>query len=76
MTQLNPNLKTIVIPYIHQMTAQIDPAIPMVNTLFNKLYELYWAIAQMGLGLGGIAYDLSPLDAVRFALEGNGQLST
>jgi|LakMenEpi03Aug12_release.lakeMendotaPanAssembly.Ray.scaffolds.fasta_scaffold4416862_1 hypothetical protein len=61
----------IVIQYCPQMTAQIDPAIPMVNTL---LLEFYYCIAQMGLGMAGIAYDLSPLDAVRFALEGNSRL--
>ncbi len=69
MNQLN--LNPIVIPYTHQMMAQIDHAIPMVNTL---LLEFYYCIAQMGLGLGGVAYDLSPLDAVRFALEGNSTL--
>jgi hypothetical protein len=57
------------------MMELILPARPMVNMLFNKLYELYelyWALAQMGLGLGGVAYDLSPLE--RGALRARGQL--
>jgi hypothetical protein len=32
---------------------------------------LYWAIARMGLGMGGVAYDLSPLE--RGALRARGQ---
>jgi hypothetical protein len=35
------------------------------------LFELYYAMARMGLGLGGIAYDLSPLE--RGALRARGQ---
>jgi hypothetical protein len=42
--------------YIPQMTARIKPVILMANTLF---FEFYYAIAQMGLGLGGIVYDLN-----------------
>jgi hypothetical protein len=40
------------------MMVQIVPAIPMANMLFNKLYELYYTIARLGLGLGGIVYDI------------------
>jgi len=58
----------IVIQYCPKMTARIDPARPMVNML---LLEFYYCVAQMGLGLGGVAYDLSPLE--RGALRARGQ---
>jgi len=37
----------------------------------DYVFNLYWSIAQMGLGMAGVLYDLSPLNAVRFAQEGN-----
>jgi len=46
---------TIVIQYIHQMTARTDLAILMVNML---LLDLYYSIARVGLGIMGIGFDL------------------
>jgi hypothetical protein len=40
----------------------------MVNML---LLEFYYCVAQMGLGMAGVPYDLSPLE--RGALRARGQ---
>ena len=55
-------------PIYPQMMARIVHAHPMVNML---LLEFYYCVAQMGLGMAGVPYDLSPLE--RGALRARGQ---
>ena len=44
----------------------------MIN--YEILLELYWAVARMGLGLGGAAYDLNlPRTRCASRLEGTSE---
>ena len=71
---MNINPVPIDIPYYLRMMAQIDPAIPMVNML---LLELYYTLARLGMGIGGIVYDIQiPRTRCASRSEGTSEIST
>ena len=43
----------------------------MIN--YDTLLEFYWAVARMGMGLGGVAYDLNLPRQCASRLEGTSE---